>query len=126
MVPKGKDYQVASFNFGGDKTVKKVSGGIDTMQDGDLNFKEIEKTIRTTGGNTKVRALRCEFANVSDTKTGKVQKVKILSVAENAANPNYVRRNLMTKGAVIATDLGKARIVSRPGQDGVINAVLIE
>ena len=84
------------------------------------------KTIRTTGGNTKVRALRCEFANVSDTKTGKVQKVKILSVAENAANPNYVRRNLMTKGAVIATDLGKARIVSRPGQDGVINAVLIE
>lgn len=49
MVPKGKDYQVASFNFGGDKTVKKVSGGIDTMQDGDLNFKELEKTIRTTG-----------------------------------------------------------------------------
>ncbi|HJJ40868.1 MAG TPA: 30S ribosomal protein S8e, partial [Methanocorpusculum sp.] len=34
--------------------------------------------------------------------------------------------NLMTKGAVISTDLGKARIVSRPGQDGVINAVLIE
>ena len=49
MVPKGKSYPVASFNFGGDKTVKKVSGGIDTMKDGDLNFKEIEKTIRTTG-----------------------------------------------------------------------------
>lgn len=49
MIPKGKSYQVASFNFGGDKTVKKVSGGIDTMKDGDLNFKEIEKTIRTTG-----------------------------------------------------------------------------
>ncbi|HJK02918.1 MAG TPA: 30S ribosomal protein S8e, partial [Methanocorpusculum sp.] len=76
--------------------------------------------------NTKVRALRCEYANVSDKKTGKVQKVKINSVAENAANPNYVRRNLMTKGAIIATDLGKARIVSRPGQDGVINAVLLE
>ena len=43
------------------------------------------KTIRVTGGNTKVRALRCEFANVSDKKTGKVQKVKINSVAENAA-----------------------------------------
>lgn len=84
------------------------------------------KTIRVAGGNTKVRALRAEFANVSDVKTGKVQKAKILSVAENTANPNYVRRNLMTKGAVIATDLGKARIVSRPGQDGVINAILIE
>ena len=84
------------------------------------------KTIRVTGGNTKVRALRCEFANVSDKKTGKVQKVKINSVAENAANPNYVRRNLMTKGAIITTELGKAQIVSRPGQDGVINAILIE
>ncbi|MDR0439298.1 MAG: 30S ribosomal protein S8e [Methanocalculaceae archaeon] len=84
------------------------------------------KIIRVTGGNTKVRALRCEYANVSDKKIGKVQKVKINSVAANAANPNYVRRNLMTKGAIIATDLGKARIVSRPGQDGVINAVLLE
>lgn len=84
------------------------------------------KTIRVTGGNTKVRALRCEFANVSDRKTGKIQKVKINAVAENAANPNYVRRSLMTKGAVIATEIGKARIVSRPGQDGIINAVLIE
>ena len=84
------------------------------------------KTIRVTGGNTKVRALRCEFANVSDKKTGKVQKVKINAVAENAANPNYVRRNLMTKGAIITTELGKAQIVSRPGQDGLINAILIE
>ncbi|HJJ47817.1 MAG TPA: 30S ribosomal protein S8e [Methanocorpusculum sp.] len=84
------------------------------------------KTIRTTGGNTKVRALRIEYANVADAKTGKVQKAKINTVDENAANPNYVRRNLMTKGAIIVTDLGKARIVSRPGQDGVINAVLIE
>ncbi|HJJ50769.1 MAG TPA: 30S ribosomal protein S8e, partial [Methanocorpusculum sp.] len=84
------------------------------------------KTIRVTGGNTKVRALRCEFANVCDKKTGKVQKAKINAVAENAANPNYVRRSLLTKGAVITTELGKAKIVSRPGQDGVINAILIE
>ncbi|HJJ89247.1 MAG TPA: 30S ribosomal protein S8e [Methanocorpusculum sp.] len=84
------------------------------------------KILRVTGGNTKVRALRCEYANVSDKRTGKVLRVKINSVSENAANPNYVRRNLMTKGAIIATDLGKARVVSRPGQDGVINAVLLE
>ncbi|HJK01070.1 MAG TPA: 30S ribosomal protein S8e [Methanocorpusculum sp.] len=84
------------------------------------------KILRVTGGNTKVRALRCEYANVSDKRTGKVLRVKINSVSENAANPNYVRRNLMTKGAIIATDLGKARVVSRPGQDGVVNAVLLE
>jgi small subunit ribosomal protein S8e len=46
-------------------------------------------------------------------------------VEENVANPNYVRRNLLTRGAVIRTETGRARIISRPGQDGVINAVLI-
>jgi len=47
-------------------------------------------------------------------------------VEANPANINYVRRNLLTKGAIITTDLGRARIVSRPGQDGVVNAVLIQ
>ena len=31
----------------------------------------------------------------------------------------------MTKGAEIETTLGVAKITSRPGSDGVINAVLI-
>ncbi len=83
------------------------------------------KISRTYGGNTKVRALRCEYAAIS-TKTGETKKVKIETVEENAANPNYVRRNLLTRGAIIRTELGRARITSRPGQHGVINAVLIE
>ncbi|NLM29905.1 MAG: 30S ribosomal protein S8e, partial [Methanomicrobiales archaeon] len=29
------------------------------------------------------------------------------------------------RGAIIRTDIGRARIVSRPGQDGVVNAVLL-
>ncbi|HNJ81368.1 MAG TPA: 30S ribosomal protein S8e, partial [Methanoregulaceae archaeon] len=33
---------------------------------------------------------------------------------------------LLTKGAVIRTEMGRARIISRPGQDGVINAILLE
>ncbi|HWQ66049.1 MAG TPA: 30S ribosomal protein S8e [Methanospirillum sp.] len=84
------------------------------------------KISRTFGGNTKVRALRSEFAAVSNQKTGVTKMVKIQKVEQNTANPNYVRRNLLTKGAVIRTELGTARIVSRPGQHGVINAVLIE
>ena len=84
------------------------------------------KISRTYGGNNKVRALRCEYAAISNVKTGETKKVKIEKVEENAANPNYVRRNLLTKGAVIRTEIGRARIESRPGQDGVINAVLIE
>jgi small subunit ribosomal protein S8e len=31
----------------------------------------------------------------------------------------------MNKGAIINTKIGKAKITSRPGQSGVINAVLL-
>ena len=84
------------------------------------------KIIRTFGGNDKVRALRAAFANVTNPKNGETKKVKIEKVEKNGANPNYVRRNLLTKGAIIKTEIGNARIMSRPGQDGVINAVLLE
>jgi small subunit ribosomal protein S8e len=84
------------------------------------------RVIRTYGGNDKVRALRAGFANVTNPKNGETKKVKIEKVEKNGANPNYVRRNLLTKGAVIKTEIGNARIMSRPGQDGVINAVLLE
>ena len=83
------------------------------------------RIIRTFGGNEKSRALRASVANVTDAK-GETKKVKIMNVEENSANPNYVRRNLLTKGAILKTEIGRARISSRPGQDGVINAVLLE
>jgi small subunit ribosomal protein S8e len=83
------------------------------------------RIVRTFGGNLKVRAMRAQFANVADRSTGKIRKARIETVEENVANPNYVRRNLLTRGAVIRTEIGRARIISRPGQDGVINAVLI-
>ena len=84
------------------------------------------KKYRTTGGNEKVRILSAEYANVVDKKTNRTAKVKILSVKTNPADPNYVQRNLLNKGAVIKTDLGDAVITSRPGQDGAVNAVLLE
>ncbi|MCQ8894628.1 MAG: 30S ribosomal protein S8e [Methanolinea sp.] len=87
--------------------------------------KDRRTIVRITGGNTKVRTMRAEYANVADPRTGTVRKALIETVEENVANPNYVRRNLLTKGAVIRTEIGRARIVSRPGQEGSINAVLI-
>ncbi len=84
------------------------------------------KIVRTYGGTPKVRAMRAKYANVADKSNGKIKKVLIETVEQNGANPNYVRRNLLTKGAVIRTEIGRAKIQSRPGQDGVINAVLIE
>ena len=84
------------------------------------------RIIRTRGGNLKVRALRTQYANISTPATGETKKAKIETVVENHADPNYMRRNILTKGAVIKTELGKARVVSRPAQDGVVNAILVE
>ena len=56
---------------------------------------------------------------------GNTKVVDILGVIENSANPNYVRRNIITKGAIVETPEGNAKVTSRPGQDGVINGILI-
>ncbi|MBN1385393.1 30S ribosomal protein S8e [Candidatus Woesearchaeota archaeon] len=88
--------------------------------------KEKRKTIRVRGGNLKTRLIGAEFANLYDPKTKKYQKAKIKTVADNPANKNYVRRNIITKGTIIDTEAGKARITSRPGQDGILNAVLVK
>ena len=83
------------------------------------------KKVRTKGNNLKTRAKTINVAYVVDPKTKKTSKTQILSVLENPANIHYVRRNIMTKGAIIETELGKAKITSRPGQTGTINAILI-
>ncbi len=83
------------------------------------------KTTRGLGGNTKVRVLSDKFVSVTDPKTGKTSKSEITRVVRNAANVDYNRRGVITKGAEIETTLGLAKVTSRPGNDGVINAVLI-
>ncbi|MFZ2071065.1 MAG: 30S ribosomal protein S8e [Halobacteriota archaeon] len=83
------------------------------------------KKVRTMGGNMKLRLLRCEFANVADTKSGRTKKARIITVKSNTANTFFVRRNITTKGAVIGTDIGDAVVTSRPGRDGIVNAKLI-
>jgi len=84
------------------------------------------KELRTYGGNKKLRTLQTSLANVTNPDTGKSQKAKIIQVKENPANPFFVRQNVITKGAVIETELGLAKVISRPGQDGIVNAVLIK
>lgn len=84
------------------------------------------KPFRCLGGTHKSCLLSEEYANVCDPRANTIKKAKITTVSENAANPHYVRRNVITKGAVIDTELGKARVTSRPGQDGTVNAVLIQ
>lgn len=83
------------------------------------------KRIKTRGKTAKVKLRVAQHANVI-TKKGKSKKVEIIDVKENQANPHYVRRNVVTKGAIIDTKMGLAKVTSRPGQDGNINAVLLE
>ena len=84
------------------------------------------KTSRVTGSNEKRRLLSAESLNMADPKTGKITRTKILSVESNPANPHYERRNILTKGAVVKTEAGMARLTSRPGQQGIANGILLE
>ncbi|MHB1708731.1 MAG: 30S ribosomal protein S8e [Thermoplasmataceae archaeon] len=83
------------------------------------------KTFRGYGGNTKVAVMLAAEANVYNPKDKTTKKMKIVTVKENPANPHYVQRNIMNKGTVIMTELGEARITSRPGQEGTVNAILL-
>jgi len=83
------------------------------------------RNTRRHGGNIKTKVLNDKYASVTDPKSGKTAKTEILRVVRNKANVDYDRRGVITKGAEIETSLGLARVTSRPGGDGVINAVLI-
>jgi small subunit ribosomal protein S8e len=83
------------------------------------------KITRGRGGNTKVKVLSDKHACVTDPKSGKTEKTEIVRVVKNPTNIDYDRRGVITKGTEIETFLGLARVTSRPGQDGTINAVLI-
>lgn len=84
------------------------------------------KVDRRRGGNIKIRLVSANWANVSDPETGETKKVEIIRVIKNPANIDYDRRGVMTRGCLIETPLGTAKVTSRPGQNGVLNAVLID
>jgi small subunit ribosomal protein S8e len=88
--------------------------------------KEDKKVIKTNGGNFKTKAYSVEFANVLDRSTNAIKKVKILDVISNPANPQWVRSKFLTKGTIIKTEIGNARITSRPSQHGIVNALIVE
>lgn len=81
---------------------------------------------RVRGGKLKLAALAVNTVNVTDPATGKSQKTEIRRVLKNPANVDYQRRGVITKGAVLETPLGQAVVTSRPGQHGVVNAILLQ
>lgn len=103
---------------------KKYEAGSVAIQTKIGNIKN--KKVRTRGGNEKIKVLVSDTIVVYDPKNKTAKKVKIITVKENNANPHFVHRNIMTKGAIVQTELGLARITSRPGQHGVINGILVQ
>jgi len=93
-----------------------------------IGIEEEREAIRTFGGGYKIRLKKAVYANVLVKKDNEIkcEKVKILRVKKNPANPDYSRRGIITKGAILETPLGEVEVTSRPGQDGVVNAIMIE
>ncbi|MFB6243511.1 MAG: 30S ribosomal protein S8e [Halobaculum sp.] len=82
------------------------------------------KTVDTRGNGQKVRALSTDTAQVA--VGGETREAEIENVVENPANVNYARRNILTRGAIVETSVGRARVTSRPGQTGQVNAVALD
>ena len=115
----------------------KITGGIrhplKTRQKFDIDrypnealMGEQETATRKTRGNNRKTALKTvSHVNLVLPDT-KIKRTKIIRVLENQTNNDYQRRGVITKGAILETEDGKCRVVSRPGQNGIINAILVK
>ena len=87
---------------------------------------EKKKKQRTMGGNHKLKLFSTSYINVTDLKSNKTSKVKILKFESNDSSKDLNRRHIITKGAIVDTEVGKAKVTSRPGQHGVMNGILVQ
>ena len=90
-----------------------------------INGAQTTVTRSVRGKNSKTALKSIDFVNLA-TGDAKVKKTKIIKVLENATNNDYKRRGIITKGAILETSEGKCKVVSRPGQSGTVNAILIK
>ena len=87
---------------------------------------EQETATRKTRGNNRKTALKTVNHVNLVLPNAKIKRSKIVRVLENQTNNDYQRRGVITKGAILETEDGKCKVISRPGQNGVINAILVE
>jgi len=90
-----------------------------------INGAQVTVTRRVRGNNQKTALKSVDFVNLA-TGESKVKKTKIIKVSDNATNNDYRRRGIITKGAILETQEGKCKVVSKPGQNGIVNAVLLK
>lgn len=83
------------------------------------------KVSRVRGGNVKTKMLKANTVNVT-TLDKKIKMAKIENVLETPSNRFLARQNIITKGTIIKTDLGKVKITNRPTQEGILNGILMK
>ena len=118
-------------------STSKISGGrrvalrsrrkfeIDRYPNEPLVGEQQTVTRKVRGKNLKTALISANFVNLI-LADSKVKKTKIIRVLENSTNNDYKRRGVITKGAIIETEDGKCKVISRPGQDGVVNGILVK
>ena len=89
---------------------------------GETQRKEVKGISRIS----KIKLVKADYVNVSNPETGTTERLEILDVVSNPAKADYNRRGVITKGTIIRTEKGLAKIISRPGQDGSLSAVVYE
>ena len=97
---------------------------IDRFPNEAITGEQITITRKVRGKNVKTAIKTIDSVNLAI--DSKIKRVKIIKVLENATNNDYQRRGIISKGAVLETEAGKCRVVSRPGQDGTVNAILVK
>ena len=91
-----------------------------------IGEKDDRKMYRKNAGSQTTRLLSANTVNVNIPKEGTTVKATINSVIANDADPNFIRRNIVTKGSIVDTSMGKVKITSRPGMHGVVSGILLE
>jgi len=85
--------------------------------------KELKVPVRGRGGSIGMKLKKAVTINVV-LKDGKTKKLPIKRVLESH-NPEFVRMNIITRGAIVETEAGKVKVTNRVGQDGVVNGVAL-
>ena len=98
---------------------------IDRYPNEALIGEQLTVTRKTRGNNRKTSIKTANVVNIS-LGNGKIKNSELIKVLENQTNNDYQRRGVFTKVAIVETKDGKCKIVSRPGQDGTLNGILIK
>lgn len=86
---------------------------------------EKRKVRRVKGGNRKSTLFNVKFVNVIGNGKEKGKKIEIKNVLETPSNRFLARQQVITKGSIVETEIGKIRITNRPSQEGIANGVIV-